>query len=100
MDNRWKQIGNTDYYLSSDRLNWTVAHRIKCQKSKSHPDGHKLVHETYHPELKGAFKRVFDETTRLAETDTIQDLLRTCDETYEMLKRALKYDFKDYKSAA
>jgi hypothetical protein len=100
MTSKWKQITDTDYYLSSDRLNWVVAHRIKCQKCKSHPDGYKFVHESYHNDLPGAIKRAFDETTRLAETDTIQDLLRTCDETYEMLKRVLKYDFKEVKSAA
>lgn len=100
MSNKWKQIGDTDYFLSSDRLNWIVAHRIKCEKSKSHPDGRKFVHESYYPDLAGAFKRVFDEITRLADAETIEDILRICDETYEMLKRVLKYDFKDVKSAA
>lgn len=100
MTQKWKRIADTDYYLSSDRLNWIVAHCIKCLKSKSHPDGHKFVHETYHPTLAFAFKRVFDEVTRMAEMETLEELLRVCEETYEMLRRALKYDFDGWKTAA
>lgn len=94
------KIGNTDYYLSSDRLNWIVSRRVECSISKSFPYGYKFVDETYHHELVGAFKRVFDETVRMAKVKTLPELLRVCEQTYEMLKRALKYDFKDEKSAA
>jgi hypothetical protein len=100
MSENWIRVGKTDYFIKSDRLNWIVARQIKCEKCKSFPDGRKLVHETYHNDLKGAFKRIFEETTKLAEAKTMQDILRVCEETYAMLKRVLEYDFKDLKSAA
>ena len=100
MPENWIRVGKTDYSLKSDRLNWIVARRVKCEKSKSYPDGYKHVHETYHSELSGAFKRIFEETTKLAEAKTMQDILRVCEETYATLKRVLDYDFKGLKSAA
>ncbi len=100
MSESWTRVGKTDYYIKSDRLNWIVARRVPCKKSKSFPDGHKLVNETYHPQLSSAFKRIFEETTKLAPAKTVQDILRVCEETYTMLKEVLDYDFKDVKSAA
>jgi len=95
MADNWIRVGQTDYYLKSDRLNWIVARRVKCKKCKSFPDGHKFADFTYHAELSGAFKRIFDETTKLAEAETIQDILRVCEETYAMLQRVLDYDFSE-----
>jgi hypothetical protein len=100
MSENWVRIGKSDYSIKSDRLNWVVARRVKCENSKSYPDGFKHMHETYHPELRGAFKRIFEETIKLADAATLQDILGVCEETYAMLKRALEYDFKDFKSAA
>jgi hypothetical protein len=97
MAENWIQIGKTNYYLKSDRLNWIVARQVECKKSKSFPDGHKLVNESYHPDLKGAFKRVFEESTKLAEAETIQDILKVCEDTYKMLREVLERDFSDKK---
>ena len=94
MPDHWIQIGRTNYYIKSDRLNWVVSRRVQCKKSKTRPDGHKFVDLSYHPKLSGAFKRVFDETIRLAEAETIQDILRICEETHKMLCEVLDRDFK------
>ena len=96
----WIQIGRTKYFLKADRLNWIIARRVKCRMSGSHPTGYKFVHETYHAELSGAFKRVFDETIRLAEAETIQDILRICEETHEMLREVLDRDFSEKRSSS
>jgi len=95
MPQNWIPVGKTDYYIKSDRLNWIVARRVKCQKTKSNPDGCKFVHETYHPKLSGAFARIFDETTKLAEAKTMRDILRVCEQTYAMLREVLDYDFSE-----
>jgi len=106
MPDNWVQIGRTSYVLKADRMSWIVARRVKCEKTKSFPEGYKFTDFTYHPELRGAFKRVFDETVRLTEAETIQDILRVCEETYAMLREVLDRDFDgkhrsgDKKSAA
>ena len=100
MPKLWKKIGDTNYYVASDRLNWIVARRVKRKKCKSFPDGYAYLDETYHNKLSSAFQRVYDEVTRTAETKTMQDLLRVCKRTEAMLKKALDVDFKDEKSAA
>ena len=95
MPNRWIHIVGTKYLIKGERLNWIVGRKVKCKKSKCFPEGWKVVDYTYHPELDGAFKRIFDETVRLAPIKTIEDLLRVCEETYQMLREVLKRDFKD-----
>lgn len=95
MAKNWLQVGSTYYYIRSDRLNWTVAQRIKCKASNSHPEGYKYVHETYHQDLPAAFQRIFDEIVRLTDVETIEELLEVCKTTHEMLKRVLKFDFKE-----
>jgi len=100
MAKNWIQVGQTDYYIKSDRLNWIVARRVECRKCKSYPDGFKYVDETYHPKLHYAFEHIFDEMAMLAPAETIEDILRVCEETHAMLRRVLEYDFKDVKSAA
>jgi hypothetical protein len=92
---KWKRIGESDFFLKSDKLNWTVAQRIKCKTSNSHPEGYKYVHETYHSDLAAAFQRIFDETVRLADVETIEELLEVCKTTHKMLKRVLKHDFEE-----
>ena len=91
----WIRVGETNYFIKSDRLNWIVARQIKCEKCKSFPDGRKLVHETYHNDLKGAFKRVFEETTKLAEARTMQDILKVCEQIERMLREVLDHDFNN-----
>ena len=100
MPANWIQIGRSNLFLKSDRLNWIVARRDKCEKSKSHPDGYRYADLTYHDKLSGAFERVYDEITKITSADSIEDILRICDETYAMLRRVLDKDFKDFKSAA
>lgn len=95
MPDHWIQIGQTNYYLKSDRLNWVVARRVKCKKGKSNPDGYKFVDLSYHGALSSAFQRVFDETIRLADAETIQDILRICEETHAMLCEVLDRDFEE-----
>lgn len=100
MKNKWKQICNSNYYLSSDRLNWIVARRVKRKKCKSFPDGHDYIDQTYHNKLSGAFQRVYNEITRLADTETLDELLKVCKRTETMLKRVLDVDFKEERTAA
>ena len=100
MTKHWKPIADTTYYLSSDRLNWIVARRVKRAKCKSFPDGFDYLDKTYHSKLSEAFQRVFDEVTRLTETKTLEELLRVYRETEAMLKRALDVDFEEERSAA
>jgi len=87
------RIGKSNYYLKSDRQCWTVSRRVKCQKAKSFPDGFKFADYSYHSTLSDAFKRIFDETVKLSEYESIQDLLRIVDETHQMLKEILDRDF-------
>ena len=100
MADNYVRIGRTDFYLKSDRLNWIVARRVKCERSKSYPTGYKMVHETYHNQLEGAFGRVFSEITKTAAAESIDDILRVCRETFTMLRQVLDYDFSDKRTAA
>jgi len=100
MADNYVRIGRTDFYLKSDRLNWIVARRVRCERSKSYPDGYKMLHETYHNRLSGAFERVFSEITKTAAVESIEDILRVCRETFTMLRQVLDYDFSEKKTAA
>jgi len=87
------RVGETNYYLKSERNCWIVYRRVRCKVTKSFPEGFKSVDYTYHPTLSGAFRRIFDETVRLSDFKSIQDLLQIVDETHTMLKEILERDF-------
>jgi len=93
MAENWIRIGKSNYFLKSDRLCWTVSRKVGCEKSTSFPDGYKYVDFTYHSTLSNAFQRVFDESVRLSDCETVQDLLRIVEETHRMLKEILDRDF-------
>ncbi|HEX9743952.1 MAG TPA: hypothetical protein VGB30_00860 [bacterium] len=93
MSQKWIQIADTHYYFKSDRLNWIVARRTKAKDSSSFPDGWKFVDYTYHSTLSNAFKRAFDETVRLSDYQSIDDLLNITEKTYMMLRKQLDRDF-------
>ena len=97
MADKWIQVGGTEFFIKSDRLNWIVARQVKCKKSKSFPDGRKLVNESYHNTLADAFKRIFEETVKLAEATAIQEILQVCEETYKLLREVLEREFCDEK---
>ena len=99
MSENWIRVGRTNYHIKSDRLNWTVARRLKCKKTKSNPEGYKYADHSYHSSLSSAFQRVFDETVKLSEARTMQDILRVCEETYAMLREVLDYDFSEMRSS-
>ena len=97
MTKKWLQVGSTDYHLKSDRLNWIVARQVECKRSKSFQDSRKLVNETYHNTLAGAFRRIYEETVKLAEAKALKDILQVCEDTYKMLREVLERDFVDSK---
>ena len=99
MMDKWIQVGETDYFLKGDRLNWIVARRVKCSVSERLPDGFNFVDFTYHGKLSGAFQRIFDETVRLAEYRSIEDLLRIIEESHAMLKDILDREFAETSGA-
>ena len=94
MTDRWIEIENTGYCLKGDRMCWTVSRKVACKKSPSFPSGFKHTDLTYHTTLTDVFRRIFEESIRISEYKSIQELLRIVEQTHQLLKKTLDRDFK------
>lgn len=90
----WIPIEGTRYVLKSDIKNWIVGIKSGGKNGDAAKDPDRVTDLTYHPSLAGAFKRIFDETVRLSDYNSVIDLLRITEDTHKMLTEIFGRDFK------
>jgi hypothetical protein len=87
----WIRVGNTDYYLKSDRCCWTVARRVKRDPARNKGVDHAYVEQTYHGNIRQAAEELLDRKAKEAPVETLSDIVRAYRDAHEWIKRELGF---------